>query len=337
MFKRVQPKDYTVTPFQANKLFRLDQDSDYVSQHLGVNVVNEYFNEETSQRNDLDGYYYKNIYELVNHFYYRSSEPFQKFGIEDSQNINLLFPDYDFASIQLLKINNQLFGEKIFPGSFNVTFSLKDEDEFGNPILQNIEEVYGSGTERSDFDFKLVDDGVGNVFLERTGNQVGNIFYRNGVVVITDWKKLYDQEFDSGVSFNVGGEYQFDDDDASYEESGFTDFAISNIEYLFDYYNYEIEFRSVLTHYEHEIICTADTHEFNGITNPTVRDGEGGFIDYFENQAQDRDGNVLQFRPFITTVGLYDEFLNLLAVGKLARPIQKPEDTPLTLVVRFDT
>ena len=41
-------------------------------------------------------------------------------------------------------------------------------------------------------------------------------------------------------------------------------------------------------------------------------------------------------KPYITTVGLYDEQARLLAVGKLAQPIQKLDDVDMNFVVRWD-
>ena len=40
--------------------------------------------------------------------------------------------------------------------------------------------------------------------------------------------------------------------------------------------------------------------------------------------------------PFITTVGLYNNANDLMAVAKLARPLKKPKDLPLTFKVQID-
>ena len=40
--------------------------------------------------------------------------------------------------------------------------------------------------------------------------------------------------------------------------------------------------------------------------------------------------------PYITTVGLYDNNNDLMAVAKLARPLKKPTDLPLTFKVQID-
>ena len=40
--------------------------------------------------------------------------------------------------------------------------------------------------------------------------------------------------------------------------------------------------------------------------------------------------------PFITTVGLYNNSNDLMAVAKLARPLKKPTDLPITFKVQID-
>ena len=42
------------------------------------------------------------------------------------------------------------------------------------------------------------------------------------------------------------------------------------------------------------------------------------------------------FRPFVTDIGLYSENNELLAHGKLAKPIKLSDDIETTFIVRFD-
>ena len=44
-----------------------------------------------------------------------------------------------------------------------------------------------------------------------------------------------------------------------------------------------------------------------------------------------------KFRPYVTTVGLYNDEGELLVVGKLAQPVKMSEETDTTFVVRYDT
>lgn len=315
MFKRITAYDYTVTPYKANKRYVVDKTNDWVSNYLGVKYPDNIpFYEDEAPRNYIDefeGAHYKTIYELIDHFYYRSDEPFQRFGIENTDEVDLSgFPTEDYSSIGVIKVSNQLFGERILPESLTITFTLPNKS----------------------FNLTITDDGSGNLKLEDNDNVVGNVFYRNGVLTFF-WDQFYDSIDDSAQFPN----YPFDSDDETFEETGFLNFAAPNFEYLLEIFNYELDFRGEITNYEHEVSCTANPHEFNGVTNPTVKKDDDSYIDYFKGVATDPSGDTIEFSPFVTTIGLYDEFLNLVAVGKLSRPIQKPRDIPITFIVRFDT
>ena len=42
------------------------------------------------------------------------------------------------------------------------------------------------------------------------------------------------------------------------------------------------------------------------------------------------------FSPYITTIGLYNESGQLLAMGKLAQPIKKRNDVDMNFLIRLD-
>jgi hypothetical protein len=58
------------------------------------------------------------------------------------------------------------------------------------------------------------------------------------------------------------------------------------------------------------------------------------FLEYQYSSSYDPTGSYLA--PFITTIGLYQEN-ELVAVGKLGRPVKNLIDWPINIVVRFDT
>jgi len=91
---------------------------------------------------------------------------------------------------------------------------------------------------------------------------------------------------------------------------------------------YQIEFCSTLTLYEREIVCKINPDEFNYSQNPTLVDKNG-----------DRKTSLThmnEFMPYMTTIGLYNDKGQLLAIGKLGRPIKKRDDILLNVCVRFD-
>ena len=62
---------------------------------------------------------------------------------------------------------------------------------------------------------------------------------------------------------------------------------------------------------------------------------KGSFDDYFVSGSVDPTGSYLA--PYITTIGLYDENLDIIAVAKLPQPIKSLPDYPLNFIIRFDT
>jgi hypothetical protein len=79
------------------------------------------------------------------------------------------------------------------------------------------------------------------------------------------------------------------------------------------------------------VFCRATADEFNYSTNPTFVNSAGRIrvIDSGQEDTQ---------RTFTmpTTVGLHDEFGNLLAVAKVSRPIEKNDEKDITFRIRLD-
>lgn len=61
----------------------------------------------------------------------------------------------------------------------------------------------------------------------------------------------------------------------------------------------------------------------------------GGFEHYDLSGSVDSTGSFLA--PFITTIGLYDDNCDLVAVAKLPQPIKSEPDIPVNFIIRFDT
>ena len=79
--------------------------------------------------------------------------------------------------------------------------------------------------------------------------------------------------------------------------------------------------------------CRAEASEFNFSGNPTFVDSSNGNINTLENT--DVDSTETSF-TFITGVGLFNDQDELMAVAKLNRPIEKNDETELTLRIRLD-
>jgi hypothetical protein len=93
--------------------------------------------------------------------------------------------------------------------------------------------------------------------------------------------------------------------------------------------NATCSFSSSLTIYETQYKCTLRESEFNFSLNPSLISGstDGTVYGYVTGSY---------FSPYVTTVGLYDNSQNLLAIGKLAQPLPTSATTDTTILINLD-
>ena len=175
-------------------------------------------------------------------------------------------------------------------------------------------------------------------------SKIGNVFYNQGLIVIT-----------RDVANKLTSEWQLD-------------------------------YKSTQTIYEHEYLLVVNEDEFNVSQNPSavvevgrvdeyIRGTDGKIYKtttapgtkYIKKKSTLEDGSILDYRipssfkanvsggfehyelsssvdstgsflaPFITTVGLYDDNCDLVAVAKLPQPIKSEPDITVNFIIRFDT
>ena len=106
--------------------------------------------------------------------------------------------------------------------------------------------------------------------------------------------------------------------------------------------NMTCSFSSSMTIYETQYKCTIQPSEFNATLNPSAQASGSTFEwtgSYFYEPG---NGQLLDsltgsyFAPYVTTVGLYDEAQNLIAVGKLSQPLPTSQTTDTTILVNLD-
>ena len=106
--------------------------------------------------------------------------------------------------------------------------------------------------------------------------------------------------------------------------------SISGSVNLYDYFitgsNVTMSFESTYTIHETQYKCTLRESEFNLSFNPSLLSGSTLY-----NYAT---GSF--FAPYITTVGLYDEQQNLLAVAKLSQPLPSSPTTDMNIIINID-
>lgn len=125
--------------------------------------------------------------------------------------------------------------------------------------------------------------------------------------------------------------------------------------------DWQLNYQSTNTIYENEILLVVDEDEFNTSTNPSAvnfvnlqnveytTSFEGTkrtskydaatikpeFLAYEYSSSVDQTGSFIA--PYVTTIGLYDENMDMVAVAKLATPIKSTPDLPVNFLVRIDT
>jgi hypothetical protein len=160
--------------------------------------------------------------------------------------------------------------------------------------------------------FTLNDDGEGNVV---SGSyKVGDIIYEHGMIILTS-DGIPKQD---GYGFATYGTSSYGVGDASF----ITDFITGS--------NITCSFSSSFDIYETQYKCTIRENEFNFSQNPTLVSGSlnSGVLYGFATGSY--------FSPYVTTVGLYDNSYNLLAVAKLAQPLPTSAVTDTTILINLD-
>ena len=102
--------------------------------------------------------------------------------------------------------------------------------------------------------------------------------------------------------------------------------------------SYEFETTSVLNSIAggnqkiKEVLDIKRKESFIGSVSSSI---SGSWDDYFTSASVDPTGSYLT--PFITTIGLYDDSGDIVAIAKLPKPIKNLPDYDMNFIVRFDT
>ena len=154
------------------------------------------------------------------------------------------------------------------------------------------------------------DDGFGNLIISQSGvgYKIGSIFYDKGVALI--------KPTSSNALLLLGG--------------GLTPNGICIVGGT----NVQVQFTSSVKLFEHNIRVRLNPTDFlystfNPSANKTMFTGSAVVpLELMASQS---------LYPYITTIGLYNQDNELLAVAKLSNPIQRTDYSVQTFVVKFDT
>lgn len=197
----------------------------------------------------------------------------------------------------VLSIAQNLYGERITPQTFTMS------------IHPN------SGS--------IFDDGDGTLYVTQSGGQhiIGNIFYDRGIAVFTH---------DTG--------------------SGQTSITTTGVKVV-ENSALDISYDSSLTREQHQINVVVKPNEFTlSLFNPSilrsqeiVGEATQSFSDLGLIPREDARWSLASLmktgviKPYVTSIGLYNEQYELLAVAKISTPIQRTFDLDQVFIIKFDT
>jgi len=216
------------------------------------------------------------------------------------------FRQTDLEETKLLRANN---GSKV--GVLSIPTGL-----FGD-CIQPHSFKYTAPSSGSFTGNTLVDDGEGRI-LQNAG-LVRNIIYTHGIITFSSSGSL---EPGSGYGSSIYGTNIYGNNEV------FLDSEIQFIENNTLSENAIIEFSSSRTLYETQYKITLTESEYNYSLNPSITTGSVGQV---KNSLTGSE-----FSPYITTVGLYNDNQELIAVGKLAKPLSTSQTTDTTILVNLD-
>jgi hypothetical protein len=207
------------------------------------------------------------------------------------------FPTGSNEAVTVISIPSNLFGEYLKPGSVNIST--------GSIVLQ--------------------DDGLGN--LLNGALKVGDVIYEHGIVIITN----------SGITGSING--------YGYVQYGSTVYGGGDYNFVNNFYSSSLtySFESTVTIYETQYKCTIRENEFNSSNNPSlissptsIGNGSGSSFTQPGNGKLNDNVTGSYFSPYITTVGLYNNNKELIAVAKLAQPLPVSSVTDTSILINFD-
>ena len=320
VFKPFSPADLIVTPFEVDKTFtfkgrELIDSNVGIERYIGKNLQESIWVSGSNSTGQSSLENKQLIYDSIKQLYYTNflSSPSGSPASTASFSSSVFVPDFSTAATLGVLTGEQNTTNNInyLSSTINInrTFPTESNAEIGAISIPS--NLFGEYIKPGSFSLtsisgSITDDTEGNLLFSSSihsisDKHVGNIIYEHGMSIIIS------ESFDSySSSLN-----SFIDNDIT------------------------CSFKSNITLYEAQYKCTARPNEFLFTLNPSVISGSQACPENITNTLYDfATGSY--FTPYVTTVGLYNNDKELVAVGKLAQPLDMSDTTDTTILVNLD-
>jgi len=316
VFKPFLAQDIIITPFTVNKSFQFTGRNALTSSDVGIdifiakNITSSFSTSSPTTGEFTTGSYQQLLYHSVKELYYSNFISSSK-GDEATLYINNNGVEVQANNLQPRYENylqSTLVPERFIPTGSN--------DEIG--IISIPTTLYGDQIRPKSFYLSspsgsLTDDGEGNIYLNSlTSSLVGNIIYSHGLIILTT------------DHYHIASYYST----ASYGSSLYSD-TVGILGSIINAPSLTMSFQSTYTIYETQYKCTIRESEFNFSLNPTLLSGS-------TNERIYDFATGSSFAPYVSTIGLYNDDQQLIAVAKLSQPLPSSPTTDMNFIINLD-
>jgi hypothetical protein len=320
-FKQLLASDIIVTPFEVNKAFRFTGAAQLTGSTVGIDRflgqnIQGLFSLSEATTGQIATEYKRLIYNSAKELYYSNylsssygssvSVPFTVPGQDSTGNV-LVGPTSSAGRFENY-LQTTLAYERYFPTASDAIVG----------VISIPTKLYGDIIQPGSFIISaesgsISDDGNGNLHFLLDGEYCGNIIYQHGLIILTK---------DNAAGGPYYGSAVYGTDVYGAGPNPFIQNIILSP-------NVTCSFSSSFTIFETQYKCTFDPSEFNFSLNPSLILGstEGTVYDFVTGSY---------FNPYVTTVGLYNEAQDLIAVAKLAKPLPSNNVTDTSIIINLD-
>jgi hypothetical protein len=316
VFKPFLAQDIIVTPFPVNKNFTFTGEGELTSSDVGIDRL---------IGKNLTGSFNPNVDPTTGQFYTGSYQRLVYNSIKELYYTNFLSsskgdeaPLYIVDNGVEIQANNQQPRYENYLQSTLVPkryFPTESNSQIG--VISIPSTLFGEQIKPKSFtinspDGSLLDDGEGNIYLDSSSPYVLSGYIDDNYFLTLAQNKIGNIIYPHGIiiltNLDISG-------------SSLMNFITSS--------NVTMSFSSTYNIYETQYKCTIRESEFNFSLNPSLLSGSTNEVIYSFATGS-------TFSPYITTVGLYNDNQELLAVAKLSQPLPSSYTTDMNILVNLD-